>query len=474
MSSQSIARIVRAPRLPVNGWSVVLFAAMVLVLALCGIAIVARPVLAVAPLVLGFFVAVACDWRRAVRVLCFFLPFAGLPVFLLSQRYGPIFKDLLIVLPLYIAFVYEVTSKPADTRRIDPIALLMLLFVGLALVYLLLTPSPAIGAIALKVWLWYFPLYFVGRRYVTSLEDIIRLLRPVALLALIPAAIAFAEVFYFVKTGGFGPLLRLYGPVAPNIVRQVGFYVQVPRIESTFTSPESYYNFGLVATASALVLWRFKRSGWYGALAFILAGATIASGERRAYVTVPMLVVVGALIMRPNASLRIRLALAGALAVFVLGSLGVPLSGVSGQLAPGAAISATASRNEFTTALHHDLFGKGTGSGTNAAIEYGGLPNKQIAESWYTKAFSEFGLLGFFVAAALIATIVVQSFVGVRRLPSFEREVAAPLVALLFVTSFTLAKASELDWDPMDAYFWLLAGCLMGLVRSVDAAERKL
>jgi hypothetical protein len=28
-----------------------------------------------------------------------------------------------------------------------------------------------------------------------------------------------------------------------------------------------------------------------------------------------------------------------------------------------------------------------------------------------------------------------------------------------------MVKASELDWDPMDAYFWLFAGLLVGLPR---------
>ncbi|MHB8642687.1 MAG: hypothetical protein ACYDA3_07375 [Gaiellaceae bacterium] len=437
-------------------------------LAISGVSVVSVPTFAA--LLVGLVVAgfVAADWRRGVGVLVAFLPFAGLPVFFLGSKYAPVAKDIFIVLPLYASFVAAMVYRrePIVPRR-DPVVPLLGLFSALALVYSLLSPSARVAAIGLKVWLFYLPLYVVGYHYIRSLDDLVRLLRRIVWLALVPTAVAFAEFYYFVRTGGFGPLDRLYGRFSDQIVHQVGFVARIPRIPSTFTFAGSYYNFALVALAAALAVWRFRRDRLSGALVVVLALATMASGERRSYFTVPILVVVAVGLMRAGAQTKMRVLLAGLAALATLIALGVPILGVSGQLEAGALHNVSAASAQFTPAFHHGAIGHGTGSGTNAAFRYGGLaPVGEWAEAWYTKALVEMGYLGLALAIALMVVLLWHGYRCLQELPQREREVAAPLWALLFVTALMLAKASELDWDPIDAYFWLVAGLLSGLAAS--------
>jgi hypothetical protein len=260
--------------------------------------------------------------------------------------------------------------------------------------------------------------------------------------------------------------MKLYGPATSKIVQEVGyagFGGPFPRIPATFTSAASYYNFGIVAFASAIGYWRYRRSSFTGLVAIVLGLATVASGIRRSYLMVPLLTFVAAFLMRGGHSAKNRTAFAVVAAVGALLFFNVNVGGLLPHLAEGTHGAVSSTAQQLTPALAHGAIGHGTGSDTNAANRYGGGTVAAWREAWYTKALVEFGILGLVAAVGLILTVLLQAGRNVRLLYGVGREVAAPLAAVLVVTAVTLAKAAELDWDPMNAYFWLFAGLLGGL-----------
>ncbi len=437
-------------------------------LALAGTAVVVKPAaLVLVPLVVLWAVILA-NWRVGLVALFVFLPFAGLPIFMSGSRYAPIAKDLALVLPLYASFALDARR---NGRRIlpDRDALLPLLgvFAGLAVAYVAYSSSLLVAAIGLKVWVFYLPLYLVGFHYVRGLEDFARLLRLTALLALIPAGIAFAELLSF-NGHDYGPLMRLYGPFQHKIVQEAGFTgfnTVIVRIPSTFSSAAGYYNFSIFAFAAALGYWRYRRSSLAGLLALVLALGCIASGIRRSYFMVPLLALAAVLVMRGGHSTKLRVIFGGIAVVVILSLFDVHLVQLLRPLRAGANQAVTGTSHQFLPALGHSVLGHGTGSDTNAALRYGGgAPLEGVwREAWYTKSLVEFGLPGLGLALVLIGTAVLQGYRRLTALTGVARQVAAPLWGVLLVTAITLAKAAELDWDPMDAYFWLAAGLLGGL-----------
>jgi hypothetical protein len=439
--------------------------------------VVVKPALLVLlPLALLWLVIFA-SWRAGLVALLVFLPFSGLPLFLSGSRFGPIAKDLAIVLPLYASFAL---AARREGRRLipqrDALVPLLAILTSLAVGYVAFSPSLFVGAIGLKVWVFYFPLYIVGFHYVQSLEDVVRLLRLTALLALIPAAIGFAELLSW-NGHDYGALMPLYGPFRQKILQDNlagfnGFHQAIVRIPSTFSSAAGYYNFSLFAFAAALGYWRYRRGVFAGSLAVVLALACVSSGIRRSYFMVPLLAIAAVLVMRGGSSTKLRLGF-GMIAVFVILTVfNVHVLQLVAPLQVGTSFAVSGASHQFLPALGQSVLGHGTGSDTNAALRYGGVQGLSDLwkEAWYTKALIEFGLVGLAVALLTIGAVVLQGYRRVASLTGPAREVTAPLWGVLLVTAVTLAKASELDWDPMDANFWLIAGLIAGLVYSVRNA----
>lgn len=79
------------------------------------------------------------------------------------------------------------------------------------------------------------------------------------------------------------------------------------------------------------------------------------------------------------------------------------------------------------------------------------------------------GVVGLASIVAAFAAIGVRLAAPLRRLDAGARPLAAALLALLGITAVSLFKGPYIDLDPLNVYFWLFAGMLLGLYRAAGA-----
>jgi hypothetical protein len=463
----------------------------VVVLFVCAIAGATIAVRAPAGPLIGIAVALALvslDWRYGVTALLVVLPFSGVPVFM-AGRAGLAFRDMAIVLPLYAAFALAMTRRPdAVLPRLGIALPALALFAIVVLAHVALSPSLVVGAIGTKVWLAYIPMIAVGYQYVRTRADFDRAMRLTALLGLVPAAIAVAEWFFATRhpqvgvwTNNFGPFRHLYGSwyaevSTSGVVWPVGGHrFMVPRVPSTFTSSTQYYLFGTVAFAGGLSQALRTGSPRWTLCAFVLAMGVVASGQRQAYLAVPLVAVASLLLARPGRNQIVVFALAGCGSLIVLTALGsAPLTLLSAIPGHAREQVATAWR-EFQGSLSGGIVGHGTGWDTQAALRYGGSASTRYIENWYAKAVLELGFAGLAAIAVALASLQWRLLTALRGIDATSRRTAAPLCVVLLVMTATLFKGPVLDLDPLNVYFWLLVGMLLAYVRpgGSDSAESR-
>src|SRR5215469_13067001 len=123
-------------------------------------------------LLLWLYVFIIARWRRGFCFLMAYVPFAG-AVTLALHLWPPslLFKDIFLVVPTYVGFIGEWTTK-RDLLRGFPRSIIFLM---LCLVILTVIQTGNVGMqnllmafIGLKVWLFYIPLAFVAYAYVDT------------------------------------------------------------------------------------------------------------------------------------------------------------------------------------------------------------------------------------------------------------------------------------------------------------------
>jgi hypothetical protein len=449
---------------------------------LIGMAMATRPGLA--PLVAAgvMLAALSLDWRRGVVALLVVLPFAGLPVFMAGTP-GLVARDVFVVMPLYMTFA--IAAHRSDEPMLPPLGVALpalMVFAALVVAGVAVAPSLTVGAIGVKVWLAYVPMLAVGYRYVRRVEDMERVLRVTALIGLVPASIALAEWLLatrqtwngYLWTNDFGPFTRMYGSWFEHVKWSVVAFgpdtnrIFIPRVPSTFTGASQYYGFALVAYASAIAMALRMRTVAWTLCALVLGVACIASGARASYLVVPALLMVAFVLARPS----LRHARYAVAVVAIVGLAGVALGANPMRIAE---MMPAHLHQQLRTAWHEmrssfTLFGHGTGWDTNAALRYGDTTQQRYIENWYAKASLELGALGLLSIVVALAALVARAAVPLRRIDAEARQLAAPIVALLLLTVLSLFKGPYIDLDPLNVYFWLFAGMLMGLYRALGAA----
>ncbi len=451
--------------------------------------------LAIALAPVGFVVGLV-DWRWAVYGLLAYLPLSGIVTVAFYdadastvQRGVPtVLKDLLFVAPAYAGFALGCWRR----RRWPSLGGLPLVPIA-ALAALALVqsfnpqlPNRLVAVVGLKVWLFYIPLYVLGFHLVQSREALRRALAFMAVLAVLPAAVGFAEAVLF-YTGRKELVYAAYGDAAANVTQgfaalEFGDGRQLLRVPSTFSFFVQYFGFLMAMLGVVWAWWRgFLVPAGRGRLGFAVIGvvvlAAFTSGSRSAYLSAPLIIAV-ALLLSPEERRRLRssrpaqaaaalVASAGAVSLLALGLLqkAIYLIGLSydSVIAGG-----------FRQALErgHVLLGNGTGTNTPAVRYAAPELEGRVIDSWLVKTLVELGVAGLILSVVVLASVAI---VGVRAHRSVSdpglAAASAGILAVLVWVLLNTVKGFFLDVDPIAVYFWLFAGLLSG-VAALDARAR--
>jgi O-Antigen ligase len=433
--------------------------------------------------------ALTSRWRWALYALLVYLPVSGVAVLAAypgrTERAAAILgKDFVFVIPAYVLFLgyFLVRRKPFWFKGAP-----LVLFGLLALIVVIQAfnpdlPNHLVGLIGIKVWLFYIPLFFLGYHLVQNRDQLFRVLGLMSLVAIVPAVIGLVEVVLY-YTGHAQTVYNAYGDAASSATQGFTTFAlahgcTIRRVPSTFSFFYQYYLFGAAMVAVSFAWWRGSRPAGKqlpaaGAVFLLIFLAAMFAGVRLAFLVIPLLVA-AIIVLAIRSKNRLPWAgLAAGVASFAI--LGGTAAGVCGFAAHFS--SATQSEAPDVTvrsvseAVHKTWLGLGAGSDSTAA-RYA-FPNVElktsvgaVQESWYVKAYLELGVFGLAIVLALLATIVYRAArVHLRIRDPRLKIVSAAILALMgWVLVYSL-KAQYFDLDPINIYFWLFAGILMGLPR---------
>lgn len=425
------------------------------------------------------FVLFLLRWQLLLPALILFLPLVG--ALILWSDQDPLFllaKDILYVLPLYVA-VFLLRPQLLQGSPIPP--WLTLTVIVLALVVLLQMMNPGVvnlgmAVIGAKVWLLYIPLAYVVAAAVRTPADMVRLLRVTVAVAIVPCVIGLSQWGLSEAIGYREALTDFYGEAALGATQnftQFDMGGTIRRIPSTFTNSASYFIFTLATLAAALALqamdwsrtWRMMARG----MVILLVIAGLLSGMRAAFVFLPLLLMIYALISGRGVG-----AIGGALVVVLLAFGFFYITGFDAdQMAEGLAEHTSRYQDanftwvQFSYALDTSPFGFGTGTNTVSAryaaesltaAERTSLGGYEVQ---FAKTVHELGIFGLVPFLILMGGLLGRSLIGsLRMVDSRFRRAHAAFGAFLVIVFLYFFKAWVIDVDPGNVFYWLYVGLL--------------
>ena len=447
-----------------------------------------QPALAVVLLALGLGVALL-SWRLSTYLLLVYLPYGGLAILASYPRtqLADIAKDLAFVIPAYIGFILNEPRKRWLFPGLPLIPIAALSAIVLVECFNPVLPNFLVALIGLKIWLFYLPLLVIGFWLVQGTDELQRLLAILLAAAAIPIFVGLVEAVLVDVLGKHQAVYDLYGAASAAATQNFAHFHygsrDIWRIPSTFSFVAQYFSFTAAMTVVAYAWWRISGHARLGLVpVFVLVLASLTSGERGALIMLPLLIV---LMVALDGRVRLIATLGAVVAVMLAAALVLLGSGTElirtvfgiglGELHDTVIVG-------FVQTLQLGLFGHGTGTATGASrfafsgtqpLYFGGgfTLATYLLESWWLRTIYELGLPGFAAAIALFAVLVARGWRTVRSIRDTEiRAVAAAILAFLLWNLIYDLKGSLMNLDPINVYFWLLAGLMLRL--GVDFARK--
>lgn len=425
-------------------------------------------------------------WQRVALLLLAYLPFTGILGLLLYPNtfLGDAARDALIVTPLYVGLL--ASKGPARLPRsvVLPAALLG----SLAILQLSnpSLPSPLVGLVGLRGWLFFIPLMVVGARLGSDHGSAVRALR-IALIAGLPVLVIGLIEALALAEGKAAVLYRLYGDSAQSAFATGDSSIpgarvslgNLHRVPSLFSYPAAYYCFCLAMLVPGYFLWHrgptpgTRRLGLAGFVLAVVCGLT--SGTREAFITVPLAVAVILYLDGVRLSSRAMAASAGGWLVAVT-LLHVPVRALPSYLLNLSSVEGgDVLAGGFRIARSVTWLGLGPGTDTNAArtVADSGLFDAigGWQESYLVKSWIELGVPGLLLVVWMLVALARAVTRGAASTGP-DRTLVAASSGLLFAALATSIKGAILDQAPANAYFWLFAGLAIG-ARSWSARDAR-
>jgi len=392
------------------------------------------------------------------------------------------FRDVFVVLPLYVAFGASRAGRDA-LRRLPAGLALGLGAVLFWIVISLFNPEGVSGfqlLIGLKVWVFYLPFVLVGFAVAARPDAMFRTFRILVMCGVVACSIGLLQAA-LIRMVGYHPTMTLFfGGAASDVTQRFAEFAEgggIYRIPATFSFAGQYVAFlFLFLTAAAIESnadpdLRYQRLGRIAFYIGILAG--LFSGTKAAFLVFPAL----AAVFFAFGLIRSRLAIGAPIAFAVaawaieaakLNPLGLLSFGVRQAQDYGQGFVL----EQISAAVRYGPFGQGIGSSTGAA-RFAAMGSEVVTrlgfESYYAKVAAELGTVGLTIFTVFFMGIVVktiQAAISHRR--RRENILIAPLAIYIILNLVYSFKGFVLDTDPGNVFFWLFLGVMIRLDRGVE------
>lgn len=424
---------------------------------------------------LCIWAAIFFRWRAGVYALVVYTPFTGPVVAAFAPSpIGNLVRDALIVIPLYLAFF--LTRRQSD-RVALPFGFLAIVgcFAALIAINAIFALDISLGVTLLgaKIWLFYIPLVAVVSAFLSTRDDLVKLLRTFVVMGWIPCTVGLLMWVGAVSYDYKEAVEFVYGDFARRATQNFAAFQigesRIYRIPGTFQFAAQYAMFCMFMIIPALMLGRLEgHGGWrifsYVSLALFIA-ASLTSGSRGAFLHLPFLFAVLAILRfgfgrGANVLLMFALIVFGGIVVWQFDQ-----SAIFDHLAQLAA----ANGKYFVIggiayAIEHaGAWGSGVGSGTVAARHL--IADTEVLlvaiENFYAKAWMELGLLGFLLIISLFAYLALTGIHLAGRIRDGAlRDVTLMIVGMVVFIAYISSRGWPLDQDPMAYYYWVMIGLM--------------
>jgi hypothetical protein len=420
-------------------------------------------------------------WEAGLKLLVAILCFGGIVSMNLgSGSYAIIFRDLFVVLPLYIGFVTSADGQQA--LRYPPFDIFAVLMLLLTVMFICVLAAPfaniATLLIGLKVWLFYIPFLAIGMALAARPELLVRFFRTILLWGFAAAAIGLVQSL-LVRLVGYEQVMEwFFGANAIKVTQDFTVFDVaggIYRIPGTFSFVSQYANFLylylIVAIAETHIDpdTRYRQIAQIGVILAVVAG--LLSGARQTIISFPatlMIFALGGLLSRRMLMIA-PFGVALGVAIIALSGLNLVEYFFVGRDLAGEYTENFIGR-QVSSGLDFGVLGAGIGSSTTAARYALGLTADATdalgIESYFGKAGAELGWFGFDAIALLMAIVMVRVVIAVlQNLTRRSHAVVAPVAVFLAYIVVSSFKGSPLDTDPGNIFFWLFLGVLVGVSR---------
>jgi len=420
------------------------------------------------------------SWVRGLQLLVVAIVFGGIVGARIGFTAMPIiFRDALIVLPLYLAFAGSPAVREAIAKIPTDLALLIAAFLAWIVICLF---NPASGSglqilIGLKVWLYYIPFFLIGIALATRPKALFGTFRVLMLCGLVACAAGLLQAALILLIGYQSAISLFFGPAAASVTQQFAtFYVggNIYRIPGTFSFGAQYVAFLFLFIAVAVVEVnadpdpRFQRIGRVAFYVGMLAG--LFSGTKGAFLMFPLFALAFSLFGLIRARLLIAAPLAVGVAIWAINAAGLDPFGLASY---GAEQAQSYGRGfivqQVSDAVHHGLFGEGIGSSTGAArfaVLDPSVGHRFGFESFFAKTAAELGTIGLVIMAGVLLAIAIHmALLTIRYYGHYSNRIIAPLAIYVVYVLVTCLKGYPLDTDPGNIFFWLTLGIVVEVGR---------
>ena len=430
------------------------------------------------PVFLALWLAIFLKWQRGFWMLLVFLPFAGaVTLFLRPNPAGPLLKDFLFVIPLYVVFFMLHTDELRRVRIPGALTLLLIVFAGLVLLQLF-NPNIkrfAIGLVGAKVWLMYLPLIYVSAAFFRKPEDLIKVLRVAVALAVIPSVLGLVQFMMCASIGYKTTMAIFYGANAADVTQNFASFfmgAEFYRIPSTFSYVTQYSGYCLMMIPVVYLLQSVESDvRWRNFARIMMAvvfAASMLSGARTNFLFAPLLYMTILFLDAKLTRMAAGLVFGPIVMVSTLQAAGLDALGIFGAT---GGLATTYGRDlvlaELIQSIAQNPFGRGVGMNTGPALNLMSEAEKAAThnvEGYYSKAVIELGFIGMMLVIMIFAALILYGLQLRQRLRDpMARSAASAIVAFIMIMALHSGKGWQIDLDPINVWFWVLVGILFRL-----------